>query len=570
MMQIQQQILQLVFQDNKPRTVLDINHFGDILFKEKNKAGETYKILQIYIDGNNLEQVHRFEFQLQVIGKNEKEYHRFLGQGESFSEGCQPELYREVMMRCGLYGELKNIKSKEQDEVYMAAITDFADADYEDFHVLPISAFYEKVLNDSFFDEETLCDLTEIDSLNEKPFFYIQKLYWGHGVSRNTDGLYKCTNLHNLSIWGEPGGYLNEDIAKLQNLSVLSTRNMMKLPTSFLDHIHTLHCLVSLTIGRDPDNDSFQLEEIPPKIDQLQCLKYLDLEGNRLYGLTKISTLKTLKELTLQNNKLTGLNGISNLKQLRTLNISDNYITELPEELKTLSNLKILNLSKNPLKEIPDWLCEMTQLEELYLTQTQLKTLPENILRLSHLKVLGLKKNPFSLLPRSMLKISKRILDLELYNVALYDEKAKDKMAKYPTGDCLFEADFNFKLMVVQKLMYEEEVLLPKFDIWDFAKDEDIDIENDGYDVILKAVEYFKNLPVPMKLLNDIKELLPDGGDAIYTQIIPFWDGEDDTFQVKNIGDIKYLPQLKRTNSLNFKKEQIKQLRADKVKVSSY
>ena len=124
--------------------------------------------------------------------------------------------------------------------------------------------------------------------------------------------------------------------------------------------------------------------------------------------------------------------------------------------------------------------------------------------------------------------------------------------------------------MIIQKLMYEDEVLLPKFDIWHFAEKNSIDIEKVGYNIIPEAVKYFENLLIPMNLLIDIIELMPDGGDEIYAQIIPFWDGEDQQFDIEKIDDIQYLPRLKRTNNMNFNKEQIKKLRSMKIKVSNY
>jgi len=73
-----------------------------------------------------------------------------------------------------------------------------------------------------------------------------------------------------------------------------------------------------------------------------------------------------------------------------------------------------------------------------------------------------------------------------------------------------------------------------------------------------------------MDLLIDFEELKLDGGDEIYRQIIPFWDGEDNQFDAKSVEDIKYLPNLRATNSMNFSKELIKQLRALKIKVATY
>ncbi len=76
--------------------------------------------------------------------------------------------------------------------------------------------------------------------------------------------------------------------------------------------------------------------------------------------------------------------------------------------------------------------------------------------------------------------------------------------------------------------MYEDELLLPKFSIYEFAKTHDVDIEERGYELLPEAVAYFKNIKIPSSLLIDIEELYPDGGSEIYGQLYPFWDGEDD------------------------------------------
>ena len=57
--------------------------------------------------------------------------------------------------------------------------------------------------------------------------------------------------------------------------------------------------------------------------------------------------------------------------------------------------------------------------------------------------------------------------------------------------------DFNFKLCVIQELMYQKCILTPKFDVWDFAKQykaRKINIEKEGYDIIPEVATYFKEL----------------------------------------------------------------------------
>ncbi|MGJ8733383.1 MAG: DUF6892 domain-containing protein, partial [Cellulophaga sp.] len=92
----------------------------------------------------------------------------------------------------------------------------------------------------------------------------------------------------------------------------------------------------------------------------------------------------------------------------------------------------------------------------------------------------------------------------------------------------------------------------------------------EGYQIIPEVAAYFKKLPIPSSLLPDLKVLEPDGGDEIYGQLIPFWSGEDDCFDVKSIEDIKYLPSLEITNSMNFSEDLVAQIKAMNIKVIPY
>ena len=100
--------------------------------------------------------------------------------------------------------------------------------------------------------------------------------------------------------------------------------------------------------------------------------------------------------------------------------------------------------------------------------------------------------------------------------------------------------NFNFKLCIIQVLMYEKKLLKPKFDIYEFAKcypTREINIEEEGYDPIKPAIEYFKKLEIPSSLASEIEEIIMDGGNDIYCQIFPFWDGEDGYFDLKRVSD---------------------------------
>ena len=115
---------------------------------------------------------------------------------------------------------------------------------------------------------------------------------------------------------------------------------------------------------------------------------------------------------------------------------------------------------------------------------------------------------------------------------------------------CVQFKSFNFKMAVVQELMYVQEVLKPKFDVYDFCEnytERDIDPEDYYFEVIPEVKKWFIDLPIPVSLAALVTELYFDGGNEIYAQLIPFWDGEDDVFDIKSLTeeDISQVPNLK-------------------------
>ncbi len=116
-------------------------------------------------------------------------------------------------------------------------------------------------------------------------------------------------------------------------------------------------------------------------------------------------------------------------------------------------------------------------------------------------------------------------------------------------NDYLEFSDLNFKLAVINQLMYIDLKLGKPFDIFEFAenyKGRKIDVDSEGYDIIPEALEYFKNLKIPAKMAASITEIEMDGGDDIYLNIIPYWDGESDEFNIKSAVDTEKFPNLKK------------------------
>ncbi len=107
--------------------------------------------------------------------------------------------------------------------------------------------------------------------------------------------------------------------------------------------------------------------------------------------------------------------------------------------------------------------------------------------------------------------------------------------------------DFNFKLAVINELMYNQETLKPKFDVYAFSEQHNIDRSQMRweYEMIPEVREYFENLEIPSDLLPTITVLSQDGGDYIHLQVCPMWDGEDDLFNITSTADCALLPNLK-------------------------
>lgn len=101
--------------------------------------------------------------------------------------------------------------------------------------------------------------------------------------------------------------------------------------------------------------------------------------------------------------------------------------------------------------------------------------------------------------------------------------------------------NLNFKLAVMNELMYEKALLQPKFDVFEYCEERGIDPYAD-FGALPQAKKWFKDYPVPANLAEQVSELYLDGGNEIYLQIAPDWDGEDELFDIKNIDAAELAP----------------------------
>nr|WSW67881.1 hypothetical protein OG461_17595 [Streptomyces sp. NBC_00995] len=112
--------------------------------------------------------------------------------------------------------------------------------------------------------------------------------------------------------------------------------------------------------------------------------------------------------------------------------------------------------------------------------------------------------------------------------------------------------DFNFKLLVIEQLMYTDETLTPAFRIADCLKAKGIDdpqgyaYENDlAHTVLAEARAHFEALEIGEELLATVEELNLDGGLEVYQECSPVWDGEDDLYDIRSLDDLDLLPNLR-------------------------
>lgn len=113
--------------------------------------------------------------------------------------------------------------------------------------------------------------------------------------------------------------------------------------------------------------------------------------------------------------------------------------------------------------------------------------------------------------------------------------------------------DFGFKLAIINELMYMRDILKPELRAEAFIEKArglekgaayDV-IEEEGYEMIPEIKTYFEELEITEDMVKDLHKIESDGGDEIYLELIPFWDGEDDVFDVKSADDTDLIPNLK-------------------------
>lgn len=123
-------------------------------------------------------------------------------------------------------------------------------------------------------------------------------------------------------------------------------------------------------------------------------------------------------------------------------------------------------------------------------------------------------------------------------------------------SDYLQFDNFNFKLAIIQELMYDQSVLQPRFKVYDFCREKKLSVDpEDFYESPIPQVQtYFEQLQIPKLYAKEVKSLFFDGGNDIYAQLIPLWDGEDDQFDLTSVSEkeLSQFPNLKKIDGTIF------------------
>lgn len=122
--------------------------------------------------------------------------------------------------------------------------------------------------------------------------------------------------------------------------------------------------------------------------------------------------------------------------------------------------------------------------------------------------------------------------------------------------------NINFKLAIIQALMYDLEVLKPAFDIFDFADEfSEPEIDTESMEIIQPALDHFEKLQIPKEYAQHVQEIYMDGGNEIYLNLIPQWDGEDDSFDLNEVSlkELQQFPNLKQATIISSNFEHVKE-----------
>ena len=154
---------------------------------------------------------------------------------------------------------------------------------------------------------------------------------------------------------------------------------------------------------------------IPREIGDIQGLRFLDLENNRIIEIPKeLTQLSSLRELHLSGNNLRLLpQSFNNLDSLRILGLANNIFAEFPLQITKMERLEALDLSNNGISVVPNEIEKMIGLKLLWLANNTLESLPIGIYSLKNLNKLFLEGNPLN--EQTISRLKKELKKTEIF-----------------------------------------------------------------------------------------------------------------------------------------------------------
>ena len=88
------------------------------------------------------------------------------------------------------------------------------------------------------------------------------------------------------------------------------------------------------------------------------------------------------------------------------------------------------------------------------------------------------------------------------------------------------------------------------------------EIDTDSDITIEPATSFFKELEIPKKFAPYVETIYMDGGNDVYMNIIPQWDGEDETFDLNEITltELQQFPNLKKATVMSSNLDEVKEI----------
>lgn len=127
--------------------------------------------------------------------------------------------------------------------------------------------------------------------------------------------------------------------------------------------------------------------------------------------------------------------------------------------------------------------------------------------------------------------------------IQLYKEEEMTGTERFQDKTGMF-TDFNFKLVVINSLMGKNKKTSFSEELTEMIERYVDGYEGENFECIPKMVEYFENLRLTETDLAQVDYLIFDGGEEIYSIIMPNWDGESDDFEVRSVKGFEHLINL--------------------------